>query len=387
MYDNTLLNHIVEEGRLDQPSIVNRKASFEAFEQLAYPVWKRLREKDTSVPDYHPYNNQKILFQKQDGVAITPTPSQSDAIAQLVADNVYGPSEKHRTLTESFANAGTFIEIQAGVVVEEAIILKLELNKDNPLLLDRHTLTVGRGAKVTLVLDYSDDGTAVYHNGLLNIVAEQDAQIRVVKIQNLSEHSTHVYGGLSILARDAEVHFNSIDLGAKLTVTDYSTYLHGENVKSIVDSIYLGEGKSKLDLGYNIYHKGRRTESEITIKGALLDETRKVFRGNLFFAKGAVKAHGSEQEYVILLNDKVKSDSIPALLCDEDDVQGEHAASAGQVDGNKLFYLMSRGLTEKEAKELIIMASFASVIEQLPIEGLKERIHKTVGEKLHRTYQ
>ncbi len=275
-----------------------------------------------------------------------------------------------------------FVTDVTGVVVEAPIVLQLEMNKENPLLLDRHTIIAGEGSTVTLVLDYSDDGSAVYHNGLLNIIAEQNAHIHVVKIQNLSDDSTHIYGGLSLLGRDANVRFNSIDLGAKLTVTDYSTYLHEENSQSVVNSIYLGEGKSKLDLGYNIYHKGRRTESDITVKGALLDETRKVFRGNLYFAKGAVKAKGAEQEYVILLNEKVRADSIPALLCDEDDVQGEHAASAGQVDADKLFYLMSRGLTEKEAKQLIIMASFATVIEQLPIEGLKERIHKTVGEKL-----
>ena len=382
MYDNTLLNHIVEEGRLDQLSVANRKASFETFEQLDYPVWRRLREKDTTVPKYQSYNNQKIIYHKQEGVVITPTPNQPETITQLVAENHYGPSDKHRTLTESFTNAGSFIEIKAGVVVEAPIVLQLEMNKDNPLLLDRHTIKVGKGSDVTLVLDYSDDDSAVYHNGLLNIIAEQNAHIHVVKIQNLSDDSTHIYGGLSLLGRDANVRFNSIDLGAKLTVTDYSTYLHGENSRSVVNSIYLGEGKSKLDLGYNIYHKGRRTESDITVKGALLDETRKVFRGNLYFAKGAVKAKGAEQEYVILLNEKVRADSIPALLCDEDDVQGEHAASAGQVDADKLFYLMSRGLTEKEAKQLIIMASFATVIEQLPIEGLKERIHKTVGEKL-----
>lgn len=382
MYDKPLLNHIVKEGRLDVPSTSSRQAAYEVFEKLDYPVWKRLREKDTSVPDYHPYNNQKILFHQQQGVNITPNPTQTEAIADLVSKNHYGPSDKHRTLTETFTNAGTLIQIEEQVVVEEPIILQLAMNKENPLLLDRHTVKVGESASVTIVLDYSDDGSEVYHSGLLNIIAEKNAKVHVVKIQNLSQESTHIYGGLSLLERDAHVRFNSIDLGAKLTVTDYSTYLHEENANSVVDSIYLGEGQSKLDLGYNIYHNGRRTESDITVKGALLDATRKVFRGNLYFAKGAVKSQGAEQEYVILLDERVKADSIPALLCDEDDVQGEHAASAGQVDSNKLFYLMSRGLTEKEAKQLIIMASFAPVIEQLPIEGLKERIHKTVGEKL-----
>jgi len=382
MYDRALLNRLMNENKIDEKKQLTYKTNFEAFEKSEFPSWKRVKIKDTTVPDYTSYNNEKFFYQKVEGLNVLPRPYQPEALTSRFAEKAYGPSEKHRLLTEVFANSGSFIEVNEGVVVDEPIILQMAMNKENPLLLDHHTLQVGDNASVTLVIDYSDDGSCVYQSSLVNIVAGKGAKVHVVKIQNLSADSRHIFGAVSILDRDAEVKYNSIDLGSGISATDYSTYLDDENAVAFVDSIYIGDGQSKLDLGYNIYHNGRRTESDIQVKGALLDQARKVFRGNLNFAKGAKKARGSEQEFVILLDKRVRADSIPALLCDEDDVQGEHAASAGQVDANKLFYLMSRGFTLKEAKELIIMASFAPVIEQLPIEGLKERIHTIVGEKL-----
>ena len=382
MYDRALLNRLINENKIDGKSQLINNDTFEAFEQSEFPIWKRLKVKDTTVPAYSAYNNQKVLYRKEEGLKVVPRPYQSMALKAVFAARTYGPSEKHRLLTEVFANAGSFIEVGDNVLVHEPVILQMAMNAENPLLLDRHTIQVGENASVTVVLDYSDDGSSVYQNSLVNIVAARGAKVHMVKIQNLGTESSHIFGGLSILARDAEVRFNSIDLGGGITATDYSTYLEDENATAFVDSIYIGDGEAKLDLGYNIYHNGRRTQSDIQVKGALLEQSRKVFRGNLYFAKGAKRSKGAEQEFVILLDQGVRADSIPALLCDEDDVQGEHAASAGQVDANKLFYLMSRGLTEKEAKELIVMASFAPVIEQLPIEGLKERIHTIVGEKL-----
>ena len=78
----------------------------------------------------------------------------------------------------------------------------------------------------------------------------------------------------------------------------------------------------------------------------------------------------------------IRDSSIPALLCDEDDVEGEHAASAGQIDENRLFYLMSRGLDEREAKKLIIEASFRPVIEKIPLENLRKLISNEVDRRL-----
>ena len=100
------------------------------------------------------------------------------------------------------------------------------------------------------------------------------------------------------------------------------------------------------------------------------------------FVKGCKGAEGDEAENVILLNDKVKSFAIPILLAGEDDVAGNHAASAGQVDEDILFYIMSRGFTEMEAKKMIVEGSFSSVIDRIEDEELRSFIISSLDAKL-----
>ncbi len=113
-----------------------------------------------------------------------------------------------------------------------------------------------------------------------------------------------------------------------------------------------------------------------------MDHARKIFRGNLKFERGSTKSAGEESEYVLLLDENVRSDALPALLCDEDDVSGEHAASAGQVDEDQLFYLMSRGFNLKEAKKLVIHGSFTPVIDRVGIDSIQERIEAELERRL-----
>ena len=382
MYDKNLVDTMALDMGITGYEKDFRIKAFHDFDALDNPAWHRIRVKDLTTPDYRVYNNQKVLFHKVEGLKVQPFPREVEDLSSALKDKAYGASKKHVKQVEAFANSGTTIVVEAKVVVDEPIIIQMNLTEENPLLIDKHTVWVKEAAAVTVVLDYTDVGLSSYHNGLLRVVAEQGAEVKVVKLQNLGGKSSHIFGTLIVQNRDSQVEYSAIDLGEGLTVTDVSTYLQEENANLVTKSIYLGDGFAKQDIGYNTYHNGRRTFSDIAVKGALLDDARKVFRGNLYFARGAKKSKGSEEEYVILLSDRVKADAIPALMCDEDDVQGEHAASAGQVDANKLFYLMSRGLTEKESKELIIMAAFAPVIEGLPIEGLKLRVHEEIGKKL-----
>lgn len=382
MYNNQLFEQIARTSNIDDAQKILRQDKLHKLDDYVYPTWRRARIKDTSLPSYQAYNNQKVLWHKQSGLSVQPIGSYAGDIEKRLSDKKYGISEVHKTITEVFSNTGTFISVQPNVIASDPITIQLELTKENSLILDHHVIHAGAMSEVTVIIDYSDVSDGGYTNGVIHIVADDGAKVRVVKVQNLSKNSVHMHSAISIVSRESEVYYNSIDLGSGVTVTDYSTYLEDENATSHVQSAYLGDGTAKLDLGYNIYHNGRRSESDISVRGALLDEARKVFRGNLNFARGARRSHGSEEEFVILLDKRVQSDSIPALMCDEDDVQGEHAASAGQIDENKLFYLMSRGLSEKEAKQIIVMGSFEPVIEAIPVAGLKERVSKEVTVRL-----
>ena len=116
--------------------------------------------------------------------------------------------------------------------------------------------------------------------------------------------------------------------------------------------------------------------------GAVADDEEKSFKGTIDFKEGAKKAVGEELEKCIILSKSAKSKSLPMLLCHEEDVVGAHGVSSGSIEKEKLFYLMSRGLTEKEAKNLIIKSNFNKLIENVPNKNIQEEIIEYIDKKL-----
>jgi len=150
--------------------------------------------------------------------------------------------------------------------------------------------------------------------------------------------------------------------------------LEGEGAAAGLEVVYLGDGERSLDMSYRVEHRGRKTISGIRAKGILMDRSRKVFRDTLDFVSGASGSKGREEESVLMLGRDVRNVSVPLLLCGEDDVEGEHAATSGRPDDKILFYLMSRGLSELEAKKLLAEAAVSSIVEKIPDESVREEI-------------
>jgi Fe-S cluster assembly scaffold protein SufB len=198
----------------------------------------------------------------------------------------------------------------------------------------------------------------------------------------MNDNSHHFDSNAAYVGQCAEVNWVEVNIGGKESITNILNNLEETESKSNLSSIYFGDGDRVIDLNYLMNHAGRRTISNIETKGALKDRAKKVFRGTIDFKLGASRSKGSEEEYALLLDKEVKASSVPLLLCSEDNVEGQHAASAGQIDNEKLFYIMSRGFSEKEAKKLIVEASFAPIVDKVPCEDLRDVIRDEIQRRL-----
>lgn len=98
--------------------------------------------------------------------------------------------------------------------------------------------------------------------------------------------------------------------------------------------------------------------------------------------KGAAYSVGHESEYTLLFSPRVRNRTAPLILCGEENVEGQHAASIGKIDQNKLFYLMSRGLSESLAKQIVIEAQFTPALEKIPEDALRDSVHEWLRERL-----
>lgn len=263
---------------------------------------------------------------------------------------------------------------------EEQIIYNFD--KENQNLTDQ--ILINAKGKSTITIEYKSLGEEKhFHNGVLKVIADENAEVNVNIINLLNEKSDNFQAIESILNKNAKVNYTIIDIGGKSSITNYYSNLQGENAQNDVKTVYLGVDEQLKDINYIAELYGAKTNINIDVQGALSDKANKHFKGTIDFKKGCKKAKGDENEYCMLLSDKAKAIALPMLLCAEEDVEGNHSTASGKVDSKVLFYIMSRGLNYKEAVKLLVKSRFIKIIEQISDQNLKNEIISKIDEKLN----
>lgn len=322
--------------------------------------------------------DKDVLLRKMNEPGMLP-----DNIEALVTkDTEYGVGTELIRECEDVYNSGILLYLPEDKKIETPIRLEYTLDQENSRVVDYNIIYAAANSRATIVIDYStSDQAETTHMGAMKIYAREGSEITIVKIQRMNDLSYHFDSNIAHIDGNAKVNYIQVELGSKASVTNYKNTLNEAGEANLM-SIYFGDGDRLIDLSYLMQHKGRRSKSNIQTRGALKDHAIKTFRGTIDFQPGASKSEGSEEEYVLLFDKKVKSNAIPLLLCSEDDVKGQHAASAGKVDSEKLFYMMSRGFNKEEAMKMIVEASFQPVIERIPIEELRSLISEEIKQRL-----
>ncbi|SEP18371.1 Fe-S cluster assembly protein SufD [Propionispora vibrioides] len=355
----------------------------------AIPVrtWNWLGVNETAMPVAFPvvkaYRKQPLVLTGEKSVTITSLKDSQIQLQQLGPLPKAGVSDTMNRLVAEHANNGYFIETTAGQKCQTPLLLHYHLDEADPVLVDRQVILARENSEITVVIRYtSQAGTAAYHSGITQVVAQAGAVVHLVKVQLLADDAYQMDAVGVVSGDNGQVDCTLVELGACQTITNCQTQLVGARSAGSIQSIYFGDKDRSIDINHVLTHQARQSVGEIKARGALLDRSRKIFRGTLDFLKGARGAKGKEEEYAVLLSPDVRNWSVPLMLCGEESVEGQHAASAGKVDENKLFYLMSRGLSENEAKKLIIEASFEPILARIPVEQLKEEISSYVKGRL-----
>ena len=292
---------------------------------------------------------------------------------------------KMEALIDERANRRHFIRVPEGHAEKEPIVLALHLDEKNPVLMDDVIIEAEEGSDAVIILKYtSDSGTPVYHCGRTRVLVRRNARVQLVKVQMLDGTAAHTDAIGGVVGEAARLDVILAELGAAQPLSSCNLLLEEEGGVIGLDVVYLGDGKRSLDMTYRVEHRGKKTVSNIRAKGILLEQSQKVFRDTLDFISGASGSKGREEESVLMLSPEVRNVSVPLLLCGEDDVEGEHAASSGRPDDKILFYLMSRGIDELEAKKLLAQAAVSSVVEKIPNASVRDEILDTVRESIER---
>ena len=270
-------------------------------------------------------------------------------------------------------------------IKEEKIEAEIDFNFDNEnsVLIDNIEIIANENTKSTVIIKYtSNKENECYHNGIIKAKAEKNAELNIVLVNLMNIKSNNFLAIENDFGENAKINYTIVDFGGKHSITNYYSNLQGDNCDNQLNTIYLGKENQVFDLNYIGELRGKKSNIDIEVQGALKDISKKHFKGTIDFKKGCKKATGNENEACMLLSDTAKSIALPMLLCSEEEVEGNHSSSAGKIGEKELFYIMSRGFELKEAMKLMVRARFNQILEKIENDELREEILQEIDKRL-----
>lgn len=299
---------------------------------------------------------------------------------KLVAPN----TDKFAALHTAFWTGGVFLYVPEGVKVEMPVHAVYRLDTPGAAALG-HTLIVAEsGSDVRYIEEFfsSNTGAQALHSGVVEVSVGANAKVEFTSMQ---EWGRNVYSFATRYAQVAEkglMHWVIGEVGAKLIKAHAETQLLGTGARTLTRGICFTDGDQHFDNTSNTHHVARETFGDILFKGAVRDKSRLGFEGIIKVDHGAQKTDSYLTMNTLFLSEGAKANSIPGLEILADDVRCSHGATVGTVQAEQMFYLQSRGIPEIEAEKLIVGGFFEPVIDEMPLESVRQRLRDIIQSKV-----
>ncbi|WP_436880554.1 Fe-S cluster assembly protein SufD [Staphylococcus haemolyticus] len=304
----------------------------------------------------------------------------------LMTDAVSVDEHRLTALHTALINGGVFVYVPKNVVVEDPIQYVVLHDDDNASFYNHVIIVTEESAEVTYVENYLS--TASGEGNQLNIVSEviagANSNITYGSVDYLDKGFTGHIIRRGTTAADASINWALGLMNEGSQIIDNTTNLIGDRSTSELKSVVVGTGYQKINLTSKIVQYGKETNGYILKHGVMRENASSVFNGIGYIKHGGTKSIANQESRVLMLSENARGDANPILLIDEDDVEAGHAASVGRVDPEQLYYLMSRGISQKEAERLVIHGFLDPVVRELPIEDVKRQLREVIELKVNK---
>ena len=347
----------------------------ETFERIGIPEaeQKYLAGASAQYESEVVYHNMKDEFSKL-GIIFTDTDSalkeHPEIFKEYFAKLVPPTDNKLAALNSAVWSGGTFIYVPKGVKCDVPLQTYFRINGENMGQFERTLIIVDEGASVHYVEGCTAPtySTNSLHAAIVEIFTRKDAYCRYTTIQNWSDNVYNLVTKRAKAYEGATVEWIDGNLGAKTTMKYPSVMLDGEGARGTMLSIaFAGEGQIQ-DTGAKMIHNAPNTSSSIVSKSIAKDGGEVNYRGQVTFGKKSAGSISHIECDTIIMDDKSKSDTIPFNEIHNSQVALEHEAKVSKISEEQLYYLMSRGLSEGEATEMIVMGFVEPFTKELPME-------------------
>ena len=289
------------------------------------------------------------------------------------------PSEdKYVALHNALLSNGTLIVIPKGVNENETITINLYNSQESEF--NSILIIAEKDSKATIVLQKLSNENNLFTSDTLEIIANESSTLNIIQIQDLNIKTSNLSNIKAVLDNNAILNFIDAGLGSKFLKSKNTTILRGTGSEYNNYSLNFSSLNQCYDLNSSAIHKSPSTKSKIISTNIVDDNSKLIFNGLIKIEKDAANSQAYQKEENLLLNPNAEVCPIPNLEIDNYDVKCSHAATTTNIDEEKIFYLMSRGLSEEQAIKSVTKGffnKFLDIIKERPIlEIINNAIYK-----------
>jgi len=337
-----------------------------------------------------------------EGVEALPIHRALDEYGDLVEEqfgSVVDPQRDYLTaLSTALFTTGTVIYVPEGVDAED-VKVRTTMNSRS---LFNYTLVVAEdNASVTILERQSTEESEAqsasgasgetaseaidgerYYSGVVEATAGENAHVQYGTLQNLSTETYNFQVKRGHADRYGTINWIEGNLGSRLTKTSVETRLIGDSAESKIVGAFFGHEDQHFDLASRVWHEGEHTVADLVTRGVLDDSARSVYEGVQDVGRGAWDTNSYQRENTLMLSDESEADASPKLIINNHDTEASHSATVGQVDEEDMFYMTSRGVPPRQARNMLVEGFFVPVMEEIAVDELREDLKDLVAGRL-----
>ena len=288
-------------------------------------------------------------------------------------------------LNTAFARDGAYVHIRRGAVIEGAIhLLFVSTETDAPAMSHPRNLIIAEeDSQAAVVEDYVSLGDSVaFSNSATELIANDNAVVSHYMIEQEHRRAFNVSTLRIQQGRSANVATHSVLVGGALVRNNVHPVLAGEGGECLINGLFAGAARQHIDNYMLVEHVSPHCGSRQFYNGILDEQAHGVFHGRIIVHKDAQKTDAKQTNRNLLLSDDAQIDTKPQLEIYADDVKCTHGATIGQIESDALFYLRSRGIDERSARRLLLLAFASECLDRMKEARIRQHIEKLINQRI-----
>jgi Fe-S cluster assembly protein SufD len=311
------------------------------------------------------------------------------AVKEYFNKNLHTETDAFAALNSAGWQEGVFIHVQENTAVSKPIFI-LQVNDGSQSQVITQTRILGvleKGSSISIIEKSDSTGNQpVFHNFAEEWIIKEDAHLEYCKIQNDAGKVCQVSNSVIHQTSNSKLNTFTLTLDGELIRNNLHILIDGENCESHFYGLYLLTGSTHADNHTVVDHRKPNSFSNEMYKGIMDGNSKGVFNGKIYVRPHAQKTNAFQSNRNIIVSDTATVNTKPQLEIWADDVKCSHGCTSGQLDEEALFYLRSRGISETNAKAMLLYAFAAEVLEPIQNETLKAYLDNLIAERLQKNF-